>query len=107
VSGDRAARLRWLALGVFVLSTAINYLDRATLATVAPMVRHEFGLTNAQFGWIVNAFMLTYAAAAPLAGMLVDRIGLHGAVRLAVGLWSCAGIATGFTRGVAGLAACR
>ena len=107
MSSDGAARLRWLALSVFVLSTAINYLDRATLATVAPMVRREFQLSNAQYGWIVNAFMLTYALSAPLAGMLVDRIGLNRAVRLAVSLWSCAGIATGFSRGLAGLAACR
>ena len=94
-------------LAVFVLSTTINYLDRATLATVAPAVKAEFHLSNAEYGWIVNAFMLTYALTAPLAGMLVDRIGLNRAIRLAVGLWSCAGIATGFTRGLGGLAGCR
>ena len=32
-------RFRWLALCIFVLSTAINYLDRQTLATLAPLVR--------------------------------------------------------------------
>jgi ACS family hexuronate transporter-like MFS transporter len=100
-------RFRWLVLAVFVLSTTINYLDRATLATVAPAVKAEFHLSNAEYGWIVNAFMLTYALTAPLAGMLVDRIGLNRAIRLAVGLWSCAGIATGFTSGLAGLAGCR
>jgi ACS family hexuronate transporter-like MFS transporter len=94
-------------LGVFVLSTAINYLDRATLATVAPAVKSEFHLSNAEYGWIVNAFLFTYMLAAPFAGMLVDRIGLDRAATLAVGLWSCAGIATGMTRGVAGLAVCR
>ena len=39
--------------------------------------------------------------------MLIDRIGLNRAMSLAVGLWSCAGIATGFTRGLAGLVGCR
>lgn len=102
-----AARLRWLALGLFVLSTAINYLDRATLATLAPAVKSEFHLSNASYGWIVNAFLSTYMLAAPFAGMLVDRLGLNRAATLAVALWSCAGIATGFTRGIAGLAACR
>ena len=62
-------------LAVFVLATTINYLDRATPATVAPAVKAEFHLSNAEYGWIVNAFMLTYALTAPLAGMLVYRIG--------------------------------
>ena len=101
------ARSRWLVLAIFVLSTAINYLDRATLATVAPAVKSEFHLSNAEYGWIVNAFMLTYMLSAPFAGMLVDRIGLDRAASLAVGVWSCAGIATGFSRGLAGLAGCR
>jgi ACS family hexuronate transporter-like MFS transporter len=101
------ARSRWLVLAIFVLSTAINYLDRATLATVAPAVKTEFHLSNAEYGWIVNAFMLTYMLSAPFAGMLVDRIGLDRAASLAVGVWSCAGIATGFSRGLPGLAGCR
>jgi ACS family hexuronate transporter-like MFS transporter len=100
-------RSRWLLLGVFVVSTTINYLDRATLATVAPEVKREFGLSNEGYGWIANGFYLVYTLAAPFAGLLVDRIGLHRAAPLAVGLWSLAGIATGFSAGIASLAACR
>ena len=102
-----AARFRWLVLAVFVLSSAINYLDRQALATLAPVVRAEFHLSNAQYGWILTAFSITYAASAPFAGMLIDGIGLNRAISLAVGLWSCAGIATGFTRGLGGLVGCR
>ena len=58
-------------------------------------------------GWILRRFSITYAASAPFAGMLIDRIGLNRAISLAVGLWSCAGIATGFTRGLGGLVGCR
>ena len=101
------ARYRWLVLAVFVLSTAINILDRATLAALAPLLKLEFGLTNAQYGWITSAFNLTYAASAPLAGMLIDSLGLNRVISLAVGLWSCAGIATGFTHGLGGLVGCR
>src|SRR5260370_36271272 len=39
--------------------------------------------------------------------MAIDRIGLNRGVSLAIGLWSLAGIATGFTRGLTGLVACR
>jgi len=64
-------------------------------------------LTNAQYGWITSAFNLTYAVSAPLAGMLIDSLGLNRVISFAVGLWSCAGIATGFTRGLGGLVGCR
>ena len=102
-----AARLRWVVLGVFVLSSAVNYLDRQTLATLAPLLRAEFHLSNTQYGWVLTAFSLTYMASAPFAGMLIDRIGLNRAISLAVGLWSSAGIVTGFTTGLGGLVGCR
>ena len=102
-----AARFRWLVLAVFVLSSAINYLDRQSLATLAPLVRAEFHLSNTQYGLILTAFSVAYMASAPFAGMLIDGIGLNRAISLAVGLWSCAGIATGFTRGLGGLVGCR
>lgn len=102
-----ASRYRWLVLAVFVLSTAINILDRATLSALGPQLKREFSLNNEQFGWITSAFSLTYAASAPFAGILIDRLGLNRIISLAVGLWSCAGIATGFTRGLPGLVGCR
>ena len=107
MTAPAASRARWVVLGVFVLSTAINILDRATLAALAPLLKQEFSLTNTQYGWITSAFNYTYAASAPFAGILIDSFGLNRVISLAVGLWSCAGIATGFTRGLAGLVGCR
>ena len=101
------SRFRWIVLAVFVLSTAINYLDRQTLATLAPAICAEFHLSDTQYGLILSAFSIAYAVSAPLAGMLIDRVGLNLGISLAVGLWSCAGIATGFTRGLGGLVGCR
>ena len=103
----RRGPLSLVVLAVFVLSSAINYLDRQTLATLAPLLRADFHLSREQYGWILGAFSITYAASAPFAGMLIDRIGLTRGISLAVGLWSCAGIATGFTRGLGGLVGCR
>jgi MFS transporter, ACS family, hexuronate transporter len=107
VNVAQPARIRWLVLAVFVLSSAINYLDRQTLATLAKLVREEFGLSNTGYGMILAAFSVTYAAGAPFAGLLIDRVGLNRAIGAAVAVWSLAGIATGFTRGIAGLVACR
>ena len=102
-----ADRYRWWILTVFVLSSAINYLDRQSLATLAPLLRADFHLSREQYGWILGAFSITYAASAPFAGIIVDRIGLNRGISLAVGLWSAAGIATGFSTGLGGLVGCR
>lgn len=100
-------RLRWVVLGVFVVSSTLNYLDRQILPALAPVLRSEFHLSNADYGLILGAFSIAYALAAPLAGLLIDRIGLNRGISLAVGLWSLAGIATGFAPGLAGLIGCR
>jgi ACS family hexuronate transporter-like MFS transporter len=71
------------------------------------LLRAEYHLSNTGYGLILTAFSITYAASAPFAGLLIDRIGLNRAISLAVTLWSCAGIATGLTRGPGALLGCR
>ncbi len=100
-------RLRWFVLGVFVLSSALNYLDRQILPALAPVLRDEFHLSNAGYGLIIAAFSVAYAISAPLAGLFIDRVGLNRGISLSVGLWSLAGIATAFVSGLPGLAGCR
>ena len=70
-----AARYRWLVLAVFVLSTAINYLDRATLSALAPVLTNEFHLSNAQYGLIGSAFSLGSVVAPRLATWIALRSG--------------------------------
>jgi ACS family hexuronate transporter-like MFS transporter len=96
-----------MVMGVFVLSSALNYLDRQILAALAPVLRAEFSLTNAGYGMVLAAFSITYAVSSPLAGLLIDRFGLNRAISAGVGLWSMAGVATGFARGLPGLVGCR
>ena len=99
--------LRWVAIGVFVLSSSLNYLDRQLLAALAPTVRSEFHLTNEQYGLVISSFALVYAAIAPAAGWFIDRVGLNLGVGISVALWSVAGAATAWTRSFSGLLACR
>lgn len=99
--------LRWAAVGVLVLSTALNYLDRQLLAALAPTLKSEFQLSNAQYGEIVSVFSIVYAVMAPVAGWLVDRMGLTLVIVSSMAVWSLAGIATGLTRTFGGLLGCR
>jgi len=99
--------LRWAAVGVFVLSTALNYLDRQLLAALAPTLKSEFQLSNAQYGQIVSVFSIVYAVMAPVAGWLTDRMGLTLIITFSMAAWSLAGVATGLTRTFGGLLGCR
>lgn len=99
--------LRWAAIFVMVFASALNYLDRQLLAAVGPSVIAEFHLSAREFGLIISVFSIIYAAASPLAGLFLDRVGLRRGMSLSVGAWSLAGMATGLTTNFAGLLACR
>jgi ACS family hexuronate transporter-like MFS transporter len=92
---------------VFTLATSLSFLDRQVLAALAPQLQKEFQLTSQEYGYIVSAFSLSYALSAPLAGMAIDRVGLTLGTCVSIGVWSLAGIATGFVNGFAGLLGCR
>ncbi len=99
--------LRWLVVGVIVLSSGLNYLDRMVLAALAPTIQAQFHVHAREYGYLLSAFSLVYAFSSPVAGLLVDRIGLVGGTALAVGLWSLAGTATGLATSFGALLACR
>jgi ACS family hexuronate transporter-like MFS transporter len=94
---------RWVLIGVFVASNLLNFLDRQLLAAMAPVIKAEFHLSNTEYGTLVSAFSLIYAAATPFAGLFVDRVGLSAGVIAAVGLWSAAAMATGTAGSFKGL----
>ncbi|MEQ1948199.1 MAG: MFS transporter [Bryobacteraceae bacterium] len=99
----RSQPLRWVAIGVFVLSSSLNYLDRLLLAALAPTIKSEFHLSNVEYGGIVSIFATLYAVVAPFAGWFVDRVGLNWGVTAAMVVWSLAGSATGWTSSLRGL----
>jgi ACS family hexuronate transporter-like MFS transporter len=99
--------LRWVAIGVFILASTLNFLDRQLLAALAPTLKSEFHLSNTQYGGLVSAFHLVYALAAPFSGLFVDRLGLNLGASVAIIVWSLAAAATGLTQTLRGLMACR
>ncbi len=103
----RGVPIRWVAVSIFVISSALNLLDRQILAALAPTIQAEFHLSAQDYGLIVSAFSLTYALGAPFAGLFIDRVGLNLGASLAVFFWSCAGVATGLMSGLRSLIACR
>ena len=103
----RSAWLRWVAYGVFVISSTLNYLDRQLISTLAPLLMTELHFNQTGFGFLISAFSITYAASSLAAGWFLDRVGVNRGISAAVSWWSLAAISTGFVKTLPGLVTCR
>jgi ACS family hexuronate transporter-like MFS transporter len=78
----------------------INYIDRAVLGVLKPLLGEKLGWDQKDYGWMVTAFQATYAAGYLLAGRLVDRLGVRVGLWLAVSAWSVAAMAHALATGI-------
>lgn len=91
--------LRWMMISLAFAATVVNYLDRQTLSVIAPVLQHDFGMTNEAYGRIVFAFMLAYTLMNALCGPIIDRLGTKAGYALTVAWWSAAELMHSFARG--------
>jgi MFS transporter, ACS family, hexuronate transporter len=82
--------LRWYILGLVILGTIVNYVDRNTLAVLAPILKEQLGFTTEQYSFIVAAFQICYALMQPIAGYITDFIGLRLGYFLFALIWGTA-----------------
>lgn len=101
------ASRRWIAVGVFVISSTLNYLDRQLLSVLAPLIMAELHFTQIGFGWVISAFSMAYAASALVTGWFLDRAGINRGISAAVSWWSAAALSTGLVKSLSGLTICR
>ena len=106
-AAERERPWRWVIIALIFLGTIINYFDRLALPTLAPVLRAEFKLSNVDYAWIANSFLLAYALSMFLWGAVFDRIGNRLGFAAAVVIWSVAQIGTAAARGVASLCGLR
>jgi MFS transporter, ACS family, hexuronate transporter len=90
-----------------MLVSFISYVDRNTLALLAPTILQEMHLSAEQYGLVVSAFSLAYMISNPLWGHWLDRFGLRWGMTTAVAGWTLASVSHALTRGLIGLAAAR
>ena len=92
-----------------LLGTAllINYVDRGTISTAAPLIKSEFGLDAFQMGLLLSAFFTTYVLSQPLMGILVDRLGAARVLAGGFTVWSFGTFLTGLSTGITQLVALR
>lgn len=89
----------WRIAILLAVITTINYVDRSVFGVVAPVVRGEFGIGDADYGLITSGFLLAYGIGQLISGPLIDRLGTKRAFSLAAVFWSVATILHALGRG--------
>ncbi len=109
--------LRWWVIGMIVLVTIINYLDRNTLSIMWQGIVKDLGLididslspeeysqkSKEMYSYIYMFFMVAYGISQMLSGKLYDKIGTRIGFVVSVTIWAIADACTAFARGIGSL----
>jgi ACS family hexuronate transporter-like MFS transporter len=79
---------RWTICALLFFATTINYLDRAVLGLLAPLLQKEIGWTAIEYGYITTVFQAAYAVGLVVVGRLIDRYGTKIGYAVAIVAWS-------------------
>jgi MFS transporter, ACS family, hexuronate transporter len=104
---DQVLIKRWLPAGSMMLVSVISYVDRNTLALLAPTILKDTHLSVTAYGWVVSAYSILFTIGNPLWGKILDRVGLRKGMAAAVSLWTLASASHAFAAGFGGFAAAR
>jgi MFS family permease len=99
VAPPRVKAAQRSALTVLVIGGTLNYIDRATLSVANPLIRNDLGLSIADMGLLLSAFLWAYAFFQLPGGALVDRVGPRRLLTVGMTVWSVAQAAAGFVTG--------
>src|SRR5687768_2372239 len=101
--GARLARAPLGLVALLSVALLVNYIDRGSIATAAPMLEQELRLSASEMGWVLAAFYWAYAPMQPVMGWLADRYGPARVLSVGFLLWSLATAANGLAGGLAAL----
>ena len=100
-------RTRWGMLALVFFATTLNYIDRAALGVMQPILAEKMSWTAMDYANINFWFQVGYAIGFILQGRFIDKVGVKRAFFLAVLLWSLATGAHGLATSAAGFMVCR
>ena len=98
---------RWWIVALLFLAAVLNYVDKNSLALLAPTIQQDLGLSDQDYANIQNAFQIAYTVALLASGVIVDKLGARISLALFVGWWSVANVLTAFARSASSLGAFR
>ncbi len=98
VSTTRPSPIRWWIAALLFASTVINYMDRQNLSILARTIQNDLHITDIQYSYVVQAFLLAYTLTYIVAGRLTDWLGTRLSMAAFVGWWSISDMLTSLSR---------
>jgi ACS family hexuronate transporter-like MFS transporter len=90
--------LRWYICGLLLYATTVNYMDRMVLGLLEPTIARQLHWNRTEYGFINGVFQLGYALMMPLAGRLIDWLGLRFGYSAATLVWSLSSMSHALAR---------
>lgn len=98
--------LRWYIAILLCMASALNYLDRQTLAVLIGTIKEELHITNADYGTIMTWFLISYGIMYAVSGRIVDFVGTRRGFTIFVTGWSVGDMLFMFARSVLQFSGC-
>jgi MFS family permease len=92
-----------IILLIICLMYLITYIDRVNIATAAPPMQKDLGLSNIELGVAISAFAYPYAFFQIAGGWLGDWLGPRLTLLICGAIWSAATVMIGFVEGAMSL----
>jgi predicted MFS family arabinose efflux permease len=98
-SPDRPPPRAWALLAFLTLLNVLNFVDRQLIASLAPLLIADLGLSRAQIGLLVGfAFVVFYTVMGMVLGAAADRMSRPRLIAAGLGLWSLMTAVSGLAR---------
>lgn len=102
---DTVSRAAWGLLLFLTALNILNFVDRMLIASLAPLLIRDLGLSRAQIGLLSGfGFVFFYTFVGLFLGMAADRFKRIPLIAAGVGLWSAMTALSGFARNFMALA---
>lgn len=91
-------------LALLIALNVVSLTDRFLLAAFGTQIVEDLALSHQQFGLLTGfGFVLFYALAGPVTGLLADRFGASRVLTAGIVLWSAMTALTGQAKGFIGM----
>jgi MFS transporter, ACS family, hexuronate transporter len=101
------SKIRWSIVALLFFATTINYIDRQVIGLLKPYIQKDLNWNEADYGYIVTAFQISYAVGLLVSGRLLDKFGTRLGYTFAIIVWSVGAVIHAAVRSVTGFGIAR